>query len=177
MIFTKYKFIPKDIAGYFISADLTHKQQNEILTDIFENHNSSIVFPYRNDFGLLRRTVADLIIKYELDNATIDEVQVIMWEMGEYGSILDKENYDRLGAYFKLIKLQLMYSDISFKKIKLRTLLKDFGYKRRTADLVSRINRAFSALGLVTYLKNRNQCNIGQVKLDDMIIIRLCEDN
>lgn len=176
MIYTKYKFIPKDIAGYFINADFTHTKQNEVLTDIFENHNNSVVFPYRNDFLLLKRTVDDLMIKYESDNETLDEVQVIMWEMGECGLMLDEGNYDRLGAYFKLIKLQLMYSGITCKKIKLRTLLKDFGYKRRTADLVSRINRAFSALGLVTYLKKRKQCNIGQVKLDDMIIIRLCED-
>jgi len=176
MTYTKYKFTPKDIAGYFISADFPHKRQNEVLIDIFQNHSDSVVFPYRNDFLLLKRTVSDMTIKYESDNETLDEVQIILWEMGKSGLMLDEGNYDRLGAYFKLIKLQLMYSDISCKRIKLRTLLKDFGYKRRTAALVGRINRSFSVLGLVTYLKNRKQCNIGQVKLDDMIVIRLCED-
>ncbi len=174
MIYTKYKFTPRDIAGYFISADLPHKRQNEALKDLFENYNSSIVYPYRNDFFLLKKTVDDLMIKYESDNETLDEVQVIMWEMGERFLMLDEGNYDRLVAYFKLIKLQLVYSGIGCRRMKLRTLLKDLGYRRRTSDLVNKISRTLAALGLTPYLKNRKQCIIGQVKLDDMIIIRLC---
>lgn len=176
MICTEYKFVPEDIAGFFITSDLTHKEQSDILTDIFEKHNDSIASAYRNDFLLFKKNISDIMILCESDNETFDEVRFIMWEIGGGDITPYEEDYDVFSAYFKLIKLQLMYSGINCKKIKLRTLLKDFGYKRRTAELVDKMNKAFDALGLVTYLKNREPCDVGQIDIDDMIVIRLGED-
>lgn len=175
MINTEYCFVPDDIAGYFITADPAHKEQNDILADLFNNHNDLIAPNYRNDFMHFKKSVSDIMILSEADNETFDEVQFIMWEVRESGMMPYEESYNYFSAYFKLIKLQLMYSGIECRKIKLRTLLRDFGYKRRTAELVNKINSALEALGLLTYLKNREQCHIGYVDIDDMIMIRLMD--
>lgn len=71
----------------------------------------------------------------------------------------------------KIIKLNLMYTPrIDHKKIKLRTLLKEFGYERRSAKFVDSVNRTLKNLGLETYLKKYKKCDI---KINDVIIIRL----
>ena len=69
--------------------------------------------------------------------------------------------------------MQLTYSGISYRKIKLRNLLRDFNYKRRTAALMNRMNLALNALGLETYLRGYEKCDIRDAGLDDMIMIRL----
>lgn len=76
--------------------------------------------------------------------------------------------------YFKVIKLRLSYTPgKEYCRIKLRTLIGSFGYKRRTAALVEYINSAIDSLGLSTFLRGRLQCNIGDLALDKTIVIRL----
>lgn len=52
-------------------------------------------------------------------------------------------------------------------------LLRDFGYKKRTASLMCHINRTINMLGLKTYLRYYEECDISDAGLDDMIMIRL----
>ena len=89
---------------------------------------------------------------------------------------LSDENY--IEAYFRLTKLKLSYVEgCDYIRLKLRTLLKNFGYKRRTEKLVLSINRSLEKLKLECSLKRREKCNIGEIDLDDMIIIRLKENS
>lgn len=117
-------------------------------------------------------TIMDLLNLYELDDRDYSEAELIMIDAEGFATDEDKE-VDYFGVYFKLIWMQLMYSSISYKKIKLRTLLWDFGYQRRTEGLINNMIRALNALSLVTYLKNYEVCNLYDAKLDDMIMIRL----
>ncbi len=173
MVYTKYKFTPQDIAGYILIEDLPHRRQNEIIYDLFHNHNSSVVHPFCKMYSQLKAAVSDLLIQYDLDINTLNEAELILLELTKTGLNIRDNNADYFGAYFKLIKLQLMYSGITYRKIKLRTLLKDFGYKRRTAALIDSMNRTLHALGLSSYLKNREPCNLRDINIDDMVIIRL----
>lgn len=171
MIYTKYKFTPFDLANYILLKDLSHNRTNEVIEDLFENYNNLIVYPFRNDFMKLKRAISWQINLWELDDNEYNEAKFIMSEISNSDEFNEFEaNY--FDAYFKLIKLQLMYS-VNFKKIRLRNLLKDFGYKRRTTELMKSMNRTLNALGLETYLKNYELCNICDIALDDMIIIRL----
>lgn len=173
MVYTKYKFTPYDIAGYLLYSDFPYKQNNEIIEDLFKNHNASIVYPYRLDFLSLKSKTADLIILLGTDGEILNEAELILKELNDSKLNNNECELDYFGAYFKLIKLQLLYSGITYRKIKLRTLLKDFGYKRRTSSLLININYALRAIGLCPYLKKYKHCDLRKVKLDDMIIIRL----
>lgn len=130
-----------------------------------------IVWDYRHDNLLFKQSVMNLLTMYELDDRTYNEAELILREVDS--TIEADTGADYFGAYFKLIWLQLMYSGISYRKIKLRTLLHDFGYKWRTEALTSSMIHALNALELVTYLRNYEVCDIRDVKLDDMIMIRL----
>lgn len=114
----------------------------------------------------------DLLNLYELDDREYHEAERILLEISQKGTDSEIET-DCFGAYFKLIWMQLTYSGISYRKIKLRNLLRDFNYKRRTAALMNRMNLALNALGLKTYLRGYEKCDIRDAGLDDMIMIRL----
>ena len=174
MVRTKYKLMPQDVAVYLFLENASHKRENEILSDLFENHNQMIVWDYRHDYLLLKRSVMDLVNLYELDDRAYQEAELILLETTQAETDSEIES-DCFGTYFKFIWLQLMYSGISHRKIKLRNLLKDFGYKRRTAVLTNRMNLALNALGLKTYLRGHEECDIGDAGLDDMIMIRLAK--
>ena len=171
MVHTKYKLTPHDAATYFFIENFSHKRESEILLDLYEHHNEIIVWDYRRDHLLFKQSVMNLLNLYELDDRTYNEAELILREVDS--TIESDTDADYFGAYFKLIWLQLMYSGISYRKIKLRTLLRDFGYKRRTEALTNSMIRALNALGLVTYLRNYEACDIRDVKLDDMVMIRL----
>lgn len=171
---TKYMLTPNDIAVYLFLANVSHKRENEILSDLFENHNQSIVKEYRKDYLKLKQCVMNLLNIYELDDASYTEAELILMET-ENASLYSYEESDCFSAYFKLIRLQLMYSGITYHKIKLRNLLRDFGYKKRSSALVNNIQKAIDNLNLETYLRGHVPCKICSADLDDVIVIRLMD--
>lgn len=170
MIYTKYKFTPVDLANYIFTEDLSHHRTNEVIWNLFKNFNMLIVYPFRNDYMKFKKVILEQLNLWELNDKEYTEAELIMYEINN--NIFSEYDADYFSMYFKLIKLQLMYR-VNYKKIKLRNLLRDFGYKRRTSELMISMNRILDALGLKTYLKNYELCNICDIDLDDMIIIRL----
>lgn len=170
MVYTKYKFTPVDLANYIFTEDLSHHRTNEVIWDLFKNFNKLIVYPFCNDYMNFKKAISEQLNLWELNDKEYTEAELIMYEINS--SIFNEYDADYFSMYFKLIKLQLMYS-VNFRKIKLRNLLRDFGYKRRTSELMTSMNRTLNNLGLETYLKNYERCNICDIAIDDMIIIRL----
>lgn len=168
---SKYKYRPEDVALVFMKSDFNRKQENDILLSIFQNYNSDIVSEYRNDLMKFRKAVHEYAILYSLNSNDYNEVNLIMSELGF--EITDTNLDDVFGAYFRYVKLKLIYTDIGCYRLKLRTLLKDFGYKRRSAAWNESVNRALKALDLQPYLKNYEQCNLAEIKVDQMVMIRL----
>ena len=175
MTYTKYLFTPHDLAIYIRLEDLSHNRKNEILTDLFNSHNAEIVYPFRNSFNIFRKSVNDLLIRYNTCHDDLDEAQMIMNEINGSSSEV-KSDPDYYGAYFKFTKLRLLYSK-ECCKIKLSTLLLNFGYKRRSAKMVKRIKRAMNRLGIISQTRGHEICDISEVRLDTMIMFRLEEAN
>ncbi len=171
MIYTKYLFTPHDLAIFIRIEDLAHSKQAEILTDLFDDHNAEIVYPYREDFALFRRSVNDFLIRYDTAYEDLEEAQMIMDEVnGSSTEVISDPDY--FGAYFKLIKLRLLYTK-DYCKIKMSTLLSNFGYQRRSAQLVARIKRAMRKLGIIPQTHGYELCDIGNVDVHTMIMFRL----
>lgn len=172
----KYKITPFDVTNYFVLADLPVSRQNHVLQDLFSQHNQDISLPYRNDFHLFRNTVSSLLNSLDISEQVLSEADLFLQEVSN-GSIYrfqDKvDEYDIFGVYFKYVKLQIMYSPQQYKKLKLRTILHEFGYQRRSTLLVETLNRTLRALKLETYLRGNEVCKISDISIDDMIILRL----
>ena len=88
-----------------------------------------------------------------------DEINLILQEMGSKYRVGELEfEQDVIESYFKVIKLRLTFTPgKDYCRIKLRTLIGSFGYKRRTAALVEYINRTINSLGLKTFLRGWEQ--------------------
>lgn len=170
MVHTKYKFTPQDIAVYLLVADLPRFREDEIISNLFQEHNGDIVHDYRNDFLKLRRHVYEKMILLEMNDEEYEEAKLIM---REFQIEKTESQPDYFGAYFKYIKLKLLYSGNGYHRIKLRTLLKDFGYKRRSAALMESITRTMQALHLQAYLKQYEPCDLAEISIDQMVVIRL----
>lgn len=171
MTYTKYLFTPHDLAIFFKTDDLSHGRKAEVISDLFNNHNAEIVYPFRENFTLFRRAVNDFLIRYDTSDEDLDEAQMIMDEVnGSSTEVISDPDY--YGAYFKLVKLRLLYTT-DYCKIKMSTLLSNFGYQRRSAQLVTRIKRAMNRLGIVSQIRGYEECDIGSVDIHTMIMFRL----
>lgn len=173
MRYTKYLFTPRDLAIFFLFADTALSREREVLIDLFHKHNSSIVYPFRKDFVRLHKAVSDLIIKFETDCNELEEAQAIMQEVNGVSTEQTTEP-DYCCGYFKLVKLRLLYTN-EYIKIKMSTLLSDFGYKRRSKVLVSTIKTVLKKLNIIPYTRGYEVCDIGEADIHTMIIFRLGE--
>lgn len=177
MVWEKDKLTPQDIADYMLYEDVTHKREIEILSDLFNNHNDMIIQNYRNDYLKLKQQVFTFMNIYELSNDEYSEAEQILRETADVKELYSYDEADCFGEYFKFIWLQLMYSGISCRKMKLRNLLKAFGYKRRSKKLINCIQQAIDNLNLKVYLRDHMPCNIYDIDIGDIIIIRLIAES
>lgn len=74
----------------------------------------------------------------------------------------------------KMKRLQILYLDgQGYVRMKLRTLLKSYGYKRRTQDLLKYFRDCMLFYHIQTYLRGKEECDIGEIGLDERIILRV----
>ena len=105
----------------------------------------------------------------------LDELDLIMRDI-DPGYVLSNPNYERdvMLQFFKVVRLELLYMENrDYYKIKLRRLLKRFGYKRRSQALIHKIKYAMTLLSLTPYLRGNVPCDLALIGLDDMVMIRL----
>lgn len=90
----------------------------------------------------------------------------------KYKNIIDEDT--SIDSFFKIIKLKLSYCEnVTYVRLKMRTLLREFNYRIRKVVFVDKLKKSMERQGLVTYLKGHEECDIGKIKLDDMIMVRL----
>lgn len=170
----KYLYTPNDLALFFYISDLSMLAEKSIIDDLWENQKSSIPFKYRSTKKNFRKHIYHEICKFDFRPEEFDEVNQILQDMGTAYNLDGTINEQGvIESYFKRVKLQLTYNGSQYKKMKLRNLLGAFGYRRRTGELVTYIERTLNALGLVAYLRGYIECNIADIKLNDTVIIRL----
>lgn len=170
----KYLYTPYDIAVFFISADFSLSDEKNLLSRLSES--ADIPSKYRGNYPLLKKQVANEISNFDntLD-AEINALQILLKDVDrtfKINGIINEQGV--IESYFKIIKLWLTFVEgCAFRKIKLRTLLKHFGYKRRSLQLVNEIESTLKALELKTFVRNHIACKISEADIDDMIIIRV----
>jgi len=171
-------YTPLDIAIFLFVSNFAQSEEREVIQGIWEKEIKSIQTEYRMSKILFKRHIYFELAK--LDDARngfneINELDILLKDTGQtfdISSIINEQEI--IEHYFKTIKLELTYNKRnSYRKIKLRQLLKQFGYKRRSAKLVDDMRHVINTLGLKTYLKNRILCDIGEISIDDMIMLRL----
>lgn len=170
-----YLYTAQDIAVFILASNLRQSDERSVIREIWENDKPFITPIYQQDFLLFRRHINLELSKLAGALSDIDELNILMRDT-EHAFFVDGSINEQgiVESYFKIIKLGLIYIEgKEYRKIKLRRLLKKFGYKRRSAQLLEYIQRTLAVLGLKTYLKGYVPCDIAEIDIDDMVMIRL----
>lgn len=171
----KYLYTPQDVAVFFLTFDYPQSDERYVLREIWKS--KLIPAKYRKDLRLFKQQVHLELFKHDDKLEDLDELNILMRDT-EHAFCVDGSINEQglIESYLKIIKLSLTYVEgIEYRRIKLRRLLKKFGYKRRSPQLVNYVQRTLAALGLRTYLRGYVPCDISEIDIDDMIIIRLKE--
>lgn len=174
---SKYLYTPQDIALFLDYCNFKLSDEKFLKENLWDNRNKVIEPRYRKNKYKFFKAISLCRERYEaLDYE--NEVEVINRILKEIGSSYEitevEKDSNYIEAFFRFIKLRLIYiKGCTHVRIKLRTLLRNFGYKRRSEAITKNIKRTMKALGLKCYLKDHEPCDIGEVKLDDILVIRL----
>ena len=116
---------------------------------------------------------------YLVDKEKLDrEFPVVEKEYHATGKRFERDytvsDYANFDLFFIMLRLRLIYDcEKEYTRMKLRTLLKHYGYKRRSEAIMSRIHDCMMFYHIQTYLKGEQECDIKDISLDDMITFRL----
>ena len=109
------------------------------------------------------------------------EFPVIQRDASDCGAHLSEEaflsDFSDLDLYFKEVRFRLrFFSECNYVRVKLRTLLKQYGYRRRSVKLLEHLKQCMAFYRLNPYLRGGVPCELSQVSVDEMVVFRLAEE-
>ena len=85
-------------------------------------------------------------------------------------------DYPDIDLFFMIMRLRLLYvSGQGYTRMKLRTLLKHYGYKRRSAAITKHIQDCLSFYRIKSCLRGGQECDVKEISLDDMITFQIIQ--
>lgn len=167
-----------DLACIIHSKDMGTRTASVTLEKVWKNDNLYLIPYYRTS---LRKLYLDVYywIDYLCDKPTIDsEFPSIQNDFRSFGKEVEEAefvtDYFDIDLFFKMKRLQILYMDgQDYVRMKLRTMLKAYGYKRRTKELLKYFRECLMFYHMQTYLRGNVECDIGEIGLDEMITIRV----
>ena len=93
--------------------------------------------------------------------------------LGTNQALFEMEFYE-LEFYLKRMRIVILYhGKQDYVRVKLKTLLRAYGYRRRSAKLMTFLKQGMERYGLVSFLRGNQRCDIEEIRLDDMISFRV----
>ena len=167
-----------DIAVIISSMQLGCREENRILDRIWEGEKEFFSAPYGIN---QRKFILDTYywIQYFHDKPVLDkEFPAIQKDLAHSNKVLLPEqltgDFSNLDIFFKSVRIRILYGNGNdYVRIKLRTLLKQYGYKRRSQLLLKHINRCLLFYHLETSQRGGVPCSIDDAGLDQMLTFRV----
>lgn len=175
----EFCYDPVSIAYFIDSRNLGTRSQMELLERIRSEDAAFLLPDYRDD---KKRFFSDTLywVNYLVDKVTLDaEYPAIEKDFRQMGREISREgfllsDYANVDLFFMSMRLQIRFTGIqNYVRKKMRTVLKSYGYKRRTAALMEHMRDCMMFYHIQTYLSGERECDIREINLDDMITFRL----
>ena len=147
----------KTLAGIIINRDMSIRASQKFLNDIWEYEKEYLYAGHRFNKKQFITDVMDEV-DYWQNKTTIDkEIRSVNRDFEAIGSecryIADDEYYD-IRSYFMEMRLRIVFLDNQdFVRMKLRTLLRDHGYKRRTEGLNAYLKQCMYFYHIETFIR------------------------
>ena len=154
---------PYDIAAFLSDVELPYVKERHLIKQI--HHDLAV----KTSLATFEIAIDHCVIR--LDSQLERELQQLRSHgeclMGGVNPIQD------MAHYLKVITLKLLYTEAEYVKLKLRTLLKLVGYKRRGEKVMSEFDELLDELNLLVFVKGELVIKRVEIGLDDFMTIRL----
>lgn len=167
-----------DLAAIISRMELGCRAKAGFLERVWDGERAFLQKMYREN---KRQLILDVNywLTYLRDKSAIDaELPIIQKDALTLGNELPVDTYvgdcSGLDLFFKSTRLRILYSGgKDYVRIKRRTLLARYGYKRLSPVLVEHFNRCIYFYHLQPYVRDGGECRIEDTGIDDMIIFRI----
>lgn len=166
-----------DLAAIISGMGLGCRAAADFLERVWEGERPFLLKIYREN---KRQLILDTSywLTYLSDKPVIDaEFPIIQKDALALGNELTADAYvgdcSSLDLFFKNTRLQILYGGgRDYVRIKRRTLMAKYGYKRMSSALVEHFNRCIYFYHLQPYVRDYIECHIEDVGIDEMVIFR-----
>ena len=166
------------IAYYILSRDMGSKKMLDFLNRIYVEENEFLHPDYKSN---KKAFISDVMycMDYLVDKEELDkEFPVIEKDFKVTGRSFDRERYTSefsgMDMYFAWMRLEILYTlDKDYVKIKLKTLLARYGYKRRSPIINEQLRDCVMFYHLQPYLRGGEECDLRDISIDDMVTFRI----
>lgn len=167
-------FTALDVACIIDNFEMTVKTSAELIRRIWHEDNNFIAQDYKNNY---RKWILDVRYwaDYFYDKVTFDKEFPAIQK--ECGGLLSDKNFVaddfNLDLFFKTLRIKILYiGEKNYSRIKLRTLLSAYGYKRRSKEFIAFVKMCLAFYHIQTSFHGKI-CDVAEMSLDDMITLRV----
>lgn len=169
-----YLYSPYELAIIIQFHSMNNAEYMKLLKGVFQRDNLFLQAEYRSDEKKLILSVMDQLHYLNDHEAYLSEQAVIEQDMKTLGLPNHAgDDYRSIShMVFKELRIRILFiNKRSCGRIKLRTLLSELGYKRRTQNV---LNYVFDCLLFyhIIALRDNVPCDIRTVGLDEIITFR-----
>ena len=166
------------VAYFTVSREMGSRKQMEFLEDLYTHEYAFLHPAYKEN---KKNFISDVLYwtDYLIDKEKLDkEFPVVEKDFKATGRQFIQANlmsdYPEFDLFFMNMRLRILYTDEKdYIRMKLRTLLRHYGYKRRSDAIVAHMERCMDFYHIRPYLQGFEKCSIKDISLDDMITFRL----
>ena len=163
-----------DVACIINNFDFTESFSAELIYKLWNEEKNFLAPEYRNDY---RKWFLDIRYwsNYFYDKVTFDkEFPAIQKDCGD---LLEEKNFleddFNLDLFFKSLRIKILYvGEKNYSRLKLRTLLSTYGYKRRSKEFIAYVKKCLAFYHIQTSFHGEI-CDVAEIKLDAMITFRV----
>mgnify|MGYP004485370941 CR=1 FL=1 len=172
-----YLYTPYELALIIQYHQMTCDQYIELLQNIHRYDNIYVQPEYRSNQKKFILAVMDKLNYISDPETYLSEQSDVEKDMKDYGLINNSKTDDTEHTFshliFKELRIRILYiNQKGFSKMKLRTLLSELGYKRRSSSVIGYIYDCLLFYHIETTLKGNVPCSVAEIDIDDIVIFR-----
>lgn len=168
---------PSDIAKIIRSRDMGIKAGHKFISKIWETEKEFLSVKYKNNQKTFILEVMDQLNFLENSDIYQRELPQVNRDLSDLGSktiITEDKYFLELETFFKELRLRIVVLEQQgYVRMKLRTMLREHGYMRRSPQLIKRLQKCLYFYHIETYTRGEVKCDIEEISLDDMITFRI----
>ena len=173
-----------DIAKFFYKEDIGLQKRKAIVMYLWEKRDHYLGYHLYENFKVFSKEIDNLLMDLSFNNMILEETEEIItlqkdMDFNYTNNYLYKANRHQTEDFFKQCKLRIMYTaNQDYIYMKMRTLAKSCGYKRRSPRFVSEIRDSLEKLGLYIFNGGRkveDMKGIMAIDMDSYIRIYSCD--